>query len=358
MVRHHIIRFIYLFFLYSLINLAISVTAFSASKPDWPDWIEGKSRKYSDEQYLIGVGYGDTRKAAEDAAYTAIGRIFQSEIKSKTNEWESYTQTDIKGKSQSKRDIHIDQIISVATNKVLEDITIAEIWVDETKKQTYALGVMERTHAMSSLSDRITAMDRDISSLQQKAMDSLDKVESIRILRSAMKTLLNREVYNADLRVINPAGKGIDPPISLTDIRQRIQDMFSKEVHIGIQVNGPHQSEIRSSIMEGLTKEGFLVEDTGELSNLDILVSGRVDFEQADLPEYKYVRWAITIDLINQKSGKTFGSLARNGREGHLSFKEAEAKALHGLQKDIVHSLNQVLVSFIFGDDGGDDGGG
>ena len=332
-----------------IIWLGIGSIAFSASKPDW---IEGKSRKYPDELYLVGVGYGDSRKAAEDAAYAAIGRIFQAEIQSKTSEWEKYAQTDTKGKSQTTRDIQIDQITSVATKKVLEDITIADIWEDKSQKRTYALGIMERRHATASLSEKITAMDGDILSLQKKGIDSTDKLESVRLLRRTMKILLNREVYNTDLRIISTSGKGIEPPVSLIDIKQKVQEILSKDVHIGVQVDGPHQTEIRSSILEGLTREGFLVDENGDLSMLDILVKGRVGFEQADLPDFRSVRWSITVDLIDPKKGKTFGSFARNGREGHLSFKEAETKALHGLQKDIANNLSQTLISFIYGDEG------
>ncbi len=108
--------------------LVISNSAHSASKPDW---IEGKSRKYPPEQYLTGVGYGDDRKAAEDSAFAAIARIFQAEIHSKTSELEKYTQTDVKGKTHSSRDIQIDQITSVATNNLRTALMHLLSWTDD-----------------------------------------------------------------------------------------------------------------------------------------------------------------------------------------------------------------------------------
>ncbi len=339
-------KIVYFFLIMCLIPLLNLSPAFSASKPDW---IEGKSRKYPDDMYLIGVGFGDTRKAAEDEAYAALSRIFQADIQSKTKEWEKYVQTDVKGKSQSTRDIQIDQLTSVATNKVLEDVTIADVWISESEKLTYALVVMDRQHSMVSLNEKIANADRDIMELQKQASESTDKIETVRALRSAMKTFLNREVYNTDLRIINPAGKGIAPPVSLVTIKQKIQDLLSKQIHIGVQVDGPHKSEIRSSIIEGLTKEGFSVEEKGDPAKLDILVRSNVEFENADLPQWKFVRWDITVDLVNQKSDKVFGSFNRHGREGHLNFKEAEAKAVRELQKEISGGLSQMLVSFIYG---------
>lgn len=344
--RQQRIRVLILFLLTCVIGLSFNIPAFSASKPDW---IEGKSRKYPEDLYMIGVGFGDTRKAAEDAAYAALSRIFQADIQSKTSEWEKYVQTDVKGKSQSTRDIQIDQLTSVATNKVLEDVTVADVWISESEKLTYALVVMERQHAMASLKEKIEAADKDIMELQKQAAESADKIERVRALRSAMKTFLNREVYNTDLRIISTAGKGIDPPVSLVSIKQKIQDLLSKQIHIGVQVDGPHSAGIKSSVIEGLTKEGFSVEEKGDPAKLDILVRSNVEFENADLPQWKFVRWTITVDLVNQKNEKVFGSFTRNGREGHLNFKEAEAKSVRALQKEISGGLSQMLVSFIYG---------
>ena len=331
-----------------LLILSISDLAHSASKPDW---IEGKSRKYPPEQYLTGVGYGDDRKAAEDSALAAIARIFQAEIHSKTSELEKYTQTDVKGKTHSSRDIQIDQITSVATNKALEDITIAEVWDDESENRTYALAVMDRRHAMVSIREKITAIDSDIAVMQQKSVTVSDKIERARTIRAILKSLLDREVYNTDLRIINPSGTGIEPPMTLFAVKQQLQAILSNEIHIGVQLEGPHNKDVRSSIIEGLTKEGFSVEEQGDIENLDILVRGVVSFENADLPQWKFVRWDITIDLVNQTNGKVFGSFTRHGREGHLNFREAEDKAVKALQKDIVNELSQQLVSFIYGGD-------
>ncbi|NVM23611.1 MAG: LPP20 family lipoprotein [Desulfobacterales bacterium] len=317
-----------------------------------PDWVDGSAVEYPVEQYLTGVGFGDTRRAAEDSAYAAISRIFQAQINSRTKELEKYVQTEIRGKVQTARDIQIDQLTSVATKKVLEDIKIAEMWVGS-EKLTYALAIMDRAHAVAVLRERVAAMDRDVRGLQGKSDSTADKVEAVRCLRRAMKILVNRDVYNTDLRIVNPAGKGIDPPVSLTSIRQKIQGLLANDIHIGVEVGGPHNARIRSAILEGLTKEGFSIEEGGEQSKIDILVKGKVSFEQADLPKWKFVRWAISVDLVNQSNGKIFGSLTKNGREGHLNFPEAEERAAKALQKEIVGKLSAMMVSFIYGQDGG-----
>ncbi len=314
-----------------------------------PDWVDGRPARYPAEQYLTGVGLGDTRKAAEDSAYAAISRIFQAQIDSRTEEWEKYVQTEIKGKVQSTRDIQISQLTSVATKKVLEDITIAEIWADDAERLTYALAVMDRAHAAAVLREKIAEMDRDVLDLQSKAANTGDKIEAVRSLRRTMKILLNRDVYNTDLRIVSPSGKGIDPPASLTSIRQKTERLLSNDIRVGVKIDGQHGGRIRSAILEGLTREGFSIEQTEELSKMDVLVKGKVNFEKADMPRWKFIRWAISVDLVNQSNGKIFGSLTEDGREGHLNFSEAEERAVRVLQKEVVNKLSEMMVSFIFG---------
>ena len=225
------------------------------------------------------------------------------------------------------------------------------MWDDESENRTYALAVMDRRHAMVSIREKITAIDSDIAVMQQKSVTVSDKIERARTIRAILKSLLDREVYKTDLRIINPSGTGIEPPTTLFAVKQQLQAILSNEIHIGVQLEGPHNKDVRSSIIEGLTKEGFSVEEKGDLEKLDVIVRGIVSFENADMPQWKFVRWDITIDLVNQTNGKVFGSFTRHGREGHLNFREAEDKAVKALQKDIVNELSQQLVSFIYGGD-------
>ena len=186
---------------------------FSASPPDW---VNGSSKKYPAALYLTGVGQADTRQAAEDRAYAAISKIFAAEISSKTQEWEKYLQSDSKGGSEDSRQISIEQATQVSTKKVLENVTIAETWLDESKAIYYVLAVMDRQHAASSLRDRIMSLDLKVEELLKQTRQSGDKLQTVRVLHSAVENLLLREAYNTELRIVSPTGKGSESMVSLT----------------------------------------------------------------------------------------------------------------------------------------------
>ena len=333
----------------ALLLLASLVFLGDAAASAKPDWVDGKSRKYPDLLYLTGVGSGDDRKSAEDAAYAAVSRIFQAEIDSRTRDWERYTQTDLRGKTKTTRDIQLEQITQVATKKVLEEVSIAEVWTDEHEKRSYALAVLDRDRQTAALTERIAALDRDVLEYRRSGEEAESPLDAVRALRRAVKGLIQREVYNTDLRIVSPLGRGIDPPESLGALQQRITDLLSHKIEIGVRVEGPYRDRIGSAITEGLTSEGFIIRE-GEEKSLDLLIRTTVTLERSETSEWKYVRWIVSVDLMRPEDGKVLGSFSSHGREGHLDFSGAEARAVRAIEKEAVEELSRRLVAVIYGE--------
>lgn len=316
-----------------------------------PKWIDSPSMKFPSELYLSGVGHGDNRQAAEDAAYAAISRIFQAKITSRTKEIESYLQTDNSKGTTATREISINQFTSVATNKVLADITIEDVWTDEKENLTYALAVMDRKHAAATLRERITRMDEEVELLLAGAKkQDIDKIQAIRQLHAALKALIRRYAYNTDLQVINQSGTGIKPKVLLAELRRELEESLLSDMTITIEVTGPYNDKIKAAISEGITKKGFYVIENDVQNSGDILIRVRVEFERGSTPRWKFIRWMSTIDLMNIKNGKIFGSLTKNGKSAQLDYPAAEAKAVRSIQKKIVGELSLQMVSLIYGD--------
>lgn len=323
---------------------------FAAQKPDW---IEGASRKYPDSQYLIGVGSGDTRQAAEDSAYAAISRIFHAEIGQMTQEWEKFLQEDTGRRTETTRTVTIDQLTQVSTKKVLEGVKIADVWEDEKEKKVFALAVMDREHTAAILKDRIQSLNAEAQELVKKAKAQEDKIQTVRNLRAAVKALLLREAYNTELRIVNPSARGISSAISLTTVNQDLQKFLMTEINIGVEVAGPHGDEIRTALLEGLTQRGFSVAGAagGKLDSQDVLVRGKIEFQPVPNPQFKFIRWMAEFELVEKQSGKVFGSILKSGREGHLNLSEAENRAAKAIKEEMRKELTARLVGFIYGEE-------
>jgi hypothetical protein len=321
-----------------------------------PDWVNGSGKKYPAEMYLTGVGYADTRQAAEDRAYAAISKIFTAEINSKTEEWEKYLQSDSKGRTEDSRQINIEQATEVSTKKVLENVTIAESWLDESKALYYALAVMDRPHATSALRDRIASLDLKVDELLKQAKQGDHKLQTVRALHSAVANLLLREAYNAELRVVNPAGKGSESDVSLAGTNRELREFLAKNFKIAVAVGGDNSEAIRAAIVEGLNRQGLPVASAVSAadSRPDLLVKGSVTLDPVQLPasgtpRTHFVRWAAAFDLTDEASQQVIGSVARQGREGHLTAAEAEARALRTAEQEVAGEVGGQIADFIYG---------
>jgi len=344
-----------------------------------PDWVSGESSKYPREKYLTGVGYGDSRKAAEDEAYATIARIFQANIQSKTREWEEYFQSSDKSEgpkveSQVSRKIFMDQLTQVSTHKVLENVSIAEVWVDSRIHRTYALAVMDRAHSAAVIQGRIEELDRQAQTLFESAtkvgqpdgvQQAVSKLQVVRELHAAFKALLLREGLNTDLKIINPDGRGLDGRLSLTQVGKALRQVLSQEFHVALELSGPHSEKIWSAILQGLTREGLVVTDrssalsaSGGGSNgleekriEDVLVKGEMNLEPLQLQGRPFYRWQVQFTLIDLSNNRVLGNVARNGREGHLNPSEAEARAVRAAQWGVQEEVGPTLAGIIFGEE-------
>jgi hypothetical protein len=314
-----------------------------------PAWIDGETPFYSEQEYLTGVGYGNSRKDAEDQAYAAIAKIFRAQVQAQTREAEDYRQGEERGKVDVQRTVDIGQIIEVSTQKALENVRIAEHWEEPTTHVHYALATLSRSQAASSLTEKIEGLDRSIRESLRQAEAASDPLPHLKALRRAKNALLLREVYNTDLRIVHRSGKGIDSPVSPSALEEKIDRFMSENLRLSVTASGPEAGTLQTALTEGLTRQGFHVSKGDEPA--DLLIRAEGDAQEADLqnPRFKFVRWEVHLDLVDGKSGKVIGSAGQSGREGHVTLAEAQVRARHAMQREIAGPVLDELFKVIDG---------
>jgi hypothetical protein len=340
-----------LFYIVAIIPFLMASTySFAEMKRDW---VDGKSISYPEHQYLVGVGYGNTREIAERNSYAAISRIFSTDITSINKDYEKYSQVRSEGQNKTKdeNEINIEQFIEITTKRVLENVTIAETWFDSKEKVYYVLAVIEREKAGNSLKEQIHSLDSQIEEMIKKSRNTMDKIQKIRSLKAAIKGLIQREACNANLRVINLSGQGIDSPFNLAELDNDLNSFLKNDFSIGVEVTGEKGGRVEVAIIEGLNKQGLLIVKKGQPE--DLIVKGEIEFSEAYIhnPMFKFVRWTANFKLIDKSTDRIIGSITRSGKEGHLTVIEAKERALKTLQEDIVSEVSKKLTEFIYGND-------
>jgi len=320
-----------------------------------PGWVDGRSADYPSSQYLTGVGQAHTRSNAEDQAYAAVARIFKAEVAAQAKDWESYWVVENHGVSNAERRLTIDNVTKVSTDKVLENVRIADVWYDSESRAYYALSVMNRPQAEASLMEKVAALDRTIDTDVTESRQVIDKLAKVRALRRAGRNLVLREVYNTDLRVIRPSGQGTPSAYQVNELSGELEQFLATNLVLAVQVSGDHAEPVGRALAEGLIREGLRVttkmegEDGGAP---ELIVRGTVRLFPIEVrdPHFKYVRWCSDFEVVEPGTRRVVGATAHGGREGHLTEREATAKTLRVMQQELSSDVAKAIAAHIFGE--------
>ena len=328
-----------------------------------PDWIDGVSGAYPSGQYLVGVGQAENRAVAEDHAYAAVARIFKAEVSAQAKDWESYLLIEQRGHSSEERRLTLDNLTRVSTDKVLENVRIVDRWVDRHNGLHYALAGMHRPQAETSFMEKITELDRSISDAVEEAHRPSDKLAKVRALRRAARNLVLRETYNADLRVIRPSGQGTAAAYRVSELTHELEQFLATNLVLAVAVTGDQVEPAQRALIEGLLKEGLQVTSrpwSGERSlggdssgpAPELLLRGVVRVWPIDVrdPQFKFVRWCSDFEVVDLTSQRVVGALSKGGKEGHLSDREATAKAVRVMQQEFSADVAKAIAAHIYGE--------
>jgi hypothetical protein len=334
---------------------------FASTTP--PDWIEGSSREYAGDRYLIGVGQADSQPEAASRAYAALSRVFKAEISAQSKDWESFLISEKKGAASTERRLTLDQVTRVSTDKVLENVRLLDTWRDPRGGRHYALAGMDRAQAGAAMQERIGELDRQVQSDIQESRQTSDKLAAVRALRRAVRNLVVREAHNADLRVIRTSGQGIEPPYRVGELTAQLEQVMAANLVVGVDVAGEQADAVRRAVMEGLVREGLPVKagrvgagapagSAGEGAPLELLVTGTIRLWPVTVPDprFKYARWCSDFVIVEGATKRVIGAVSRGGREGHLTEAEALAKAGRVMQQEVTSDLAKTLAAYVYGD--------
>ncbi len=320
-----------------------------------PEWVDGVSAGYPPAQYLIGIGQADSRNGASDQAYAAVARIFKAEVAAQAKDWESYLLVEARGSSNTERKLTLDTVTKVSTDKVLENVRIMETWYDRHKGLHYALAGMSRSQAATSLLERMTTLDQSIDADMSEARRTEDKLAKIRNLRRAVRNQVLRDAYNADLRVVRASGEGTASPHRAHELARELEQFLADHLLLEVHVSGDHAEAIQRAVTEGLVREGFsVVTDqasvAGQSPELVVRGAARVWPIEVRDPQFKYVRWCSDFEVVDVPTQRVLGAVSRGGKEGHLTDREATAKAVRVMQQEFSSEMAKAIAAHLFGE--------
>ena len=327
-----------------------------------PAWVDGNSTNYPVDQYLLGVGQADSRPSAEERAYGAVSRIFKARVEAESKDWESFLVLEARGKVNTERRLTLDQVTRVSTDKMLESVRVLDAWMNPATGQHHVLAGMHRAQAGTALTERLTELDRTIEADLSESRQPAETLATIRSLRRAIRNLVLREAYNADLRVIRASGQGTPSRHRVSELTGALEQFMAAHLLVGVEVQGDQVEPVRRAVIEGLIREGLPVTarpaGVGEAAGgeggkpLELLVKGTVRLFDVAVPDprFRYVRWCSDFVILEPGTQHVVGAVSRGGREGHLTQSEAAAKAVRVMQQEVSSELARTLAGYVYGD--------
>ena len=270
-------------------------------------------------------------------------------------DWESYLIVKARGSSNTERKLTLDSVTKVSTDKVLENVRIMETWYDRHKRVYYALAGMSRPQAETALLERMTTLDQAIEADMTEARRTPDKLAKIRSLRRAVRNHVLRDAYNADLRVVRASGQGTASSYRVHELAHEIEQFLGDHLALEVQVTGDHAEAIQRAVTEGLLREGLSVvteqgSAAGRAPELVVRGAARVWPIEVRDPQFRYVRWCSDFEVVDVPTQRVLGAVSRGGKEGHLTDREATAKAVRVMQQEFSSELSKAIAAHLFGE--------
>jgi hypothetical protein len=305
-----------------------------------PLWVDSPEAVYNRGAYVAAVGSAGSRDQAEKNALAALSSIYRLSLKADQTITSSYQEMVKNGKTSDWYEgVSLEESIRTSTAMDLVGAEIRDVWSDGSV--FYAVAVMENAQTsrlytqMIQDNQRIIDTLTDIPAASRNNMDGLARFQFAITLAEANKVFAN---------VLSVIGAPVPSMRQSEDYRLESANIV-RSMPVSVTVEGDRENRIRSAFAAALAEAGFRTGGTGGPYQLQ----ARLSFSEVQLPNQsnKFVRYTLDGNFVDSAGGDILFPYNVNGREGHLSISEAEARALRAAEARIKDDYAKTLSSFL-----------
>jgi len=305
----------------------------STQKQSIPEWVVRPQEKYPQSRYLVAVGEGDSRRAAENSAAAGLSRIFEAKVESK----ETLSETTTEARGAEDRFDQLSELradIRIGSEQNLLNIQFGESFTDD-RGRVYTAAYLPRAETAEILRQRIAANSADLLLLIRQSEQVSDPLNAYAFRRVAVKKALENDRLLAQLDIIAPGSRDrtalpYDPQTLYSETAAAAQ-----KVTFSVSLSG----EAGDALREALSGMGF-----SEGSPAVLLFSGRASIDKTDLRRdpLVFVRTLYQIEA-RDRTGNLVLSISDTSREGHINAELATERARQVLRRNILQQIPEKL---------------
>lgn len=326
---------------YILLLLAITtILSAKKTKHNKPDWIQNPSINHPNQLFLTSVGDGSTKREAEANAQAGLSRIFESKISVENTFKERFKEVTSSKETSSESETEMNKQVRIDSEQTLFNINFAEYYTDKLG-MVYVLAYIDRFKTADIYEEKIQKINDSIKFYLSKNEQETDLIEKYSILNIASLLSLKNEILLEQLSIISSDTKNmISLDYSHDEIISQLQKV-AKKISFSVSIKNDNLGKVGKNIESYLSKEGFTISKNAVLS-----ITGEISFDKVELNrDQKFIRWTLSLNLENQ-NGVSLLTIFEKGREGHISYEEAQERCYRTINKKILTDFNRKLTEF------------
>lgn len=284
-----------------------------------PVWRITPKEVYPASDYLVAIGEGDTRQAAERNAAAALSRMVESNMPPPSADF------------------------GLVPDTALLNIQFGEPFID-INRRVHIAGFVSRGETAVAYKKKIAEHAAEILQLTDHSDRAGEPLKKYALRRAAARLALQNNLWIGQLGFIHPAaGKKIVlpyDPASLYKETKRLGHSVTFEIDLKGSASGVTEDVLESE----LTAIGF----SKKRSRPVLSFSGTAAFSETDLirESLVFMRYKIKVEARNQRD-KPVLFLEKSSRAGHLTLDEAKKRAERMLRADLP-ILTRIGISNLF----------
>lgn len=291
-----------------------------------PDWVANPKTVYPESGYLVAVGAGDTRRAAENAAAANLSRIFEARIESDEHLLDQSRETN----TSFERTTDFTADINIVSAQTLYNIQHAEAWKDGNGRY-HAVAYLERRSTAAIYRDKIEEQTTRVNHLMANAANEGNILKKYATLRAAYRHAMQADGLLKQLKVIHPPSMhDATPSYSLNTLRDDLVSS-ARMIKVAVTVDGDEEKRMAATLQEFITGYGFMVGKPAALNmqaKVDVTDTGE---REQDLV---FVRYELMLQIRNA-NGDVLVTVRDKGREAHKTLEQARTRSFRTLENAI-----------------------
>ncbi len=307
-----------------------------------PEWVDNPYAFYSENQYLVGVGTGDTRNAAEKNAIGQIAKIFKTNIQVDETLIESVFESFKKNKGTIQSESAIKNQTRLQSNIELKNIKIEQVYFSEKEGLYYVLAILDRAETAALLEQDFNENDQLLKKYYEVSQTATNKLHRLSNITKAQALLQVNHLINEQYKVLT-GGQALTSAVDENELLNTAKKI-KEQIIVQIKGSGQSSDEIAAYLRELFSRFGFSI---GE-QNPDLVVNFKLEMNETNLnrPGVVAYNWHLKIDVFDQNNNVTLNTINLNKRTAAISEDEARARVMRTIKSELDKSFYRKLMNY------------